>query len=543
MAGQSLPTADLPAAPGEPAAIRPEPSTPAALVVTAAATANEAAGPTMAAGRASPVVQAASPVGEAMAPVVEPPAPKKSSKTVLPNFARPATLPVAGPLEATPAADAGAAIADAVVEILGAEETDLADEDFPEVSFRGPLTADLEEELNQAMGDVPLDDLLGTSESLTSQPQLELETEHTGRILAISRDNVFVELGSREQGVVSARQLPAPPEVGSLIQVIVKRYLSDDGLYELSIPNVAASVGDWSDLNEGMLVEAQVTGHNAGGLECEVNHLRGFIPVSQVSMYRVENLEEFVGQRFTCLVSEANPQRRNLVLSRRAVLERERADARQQLLGSLEVGQVRDGVVRKLMDFGAFVDLGGVDGLVHISQLSWARVKHPNEVLQEGQPIKVRINKIDPENGKISLGYRDMLENPWQQAAAKYPANGVARGVVTKLMEFGAFVQLEPGVEGLVHVSELSPKRVWRVADVVSEGQEVEVLVLSIDVANQRMSLSMKALAAKPEPAKKDEQAAADEPAAPVAPKKQRSEPLKGGLGNASGGDRFGLKW
>jgi small subunit ribosomal protein S1 len=343
--------------------------------------------------------------------------------------------------------------------------------------------------------------------------------------------------------VVSVRQLPAPPEVGSLIQVIVKRYLADDGLYELSIPNVAASVGDWSDLNEGMLVEAQVTGHNAGGLECEVNHLRGFIPVSQVSMYRVENLEEFVGQRFTCLVSEANPQRRNLVLSRRAVLERERADARQQLLGSLEVGQVRDGVVRKLMDFGAFVDLGGVDGLVHISQLSWARVKHPNEVLQEGQPIKVRINKIDPENGKISLGYRDMLENPWQQAATRYPANGVARGVITKLMEFGAFVQLEPGVEGLVHVSELSPKRVWRVADVVSEGQEVEVLVLSIDAANQRMSLSMKALAAKPEPAKKDEQAAADEPAAPVTPKKQRSEPLKGGLGHASGGDRFGLKW
>jgi ribosomal protein S1 len=171
-------------------------------------------------------------------------------------------------------------------------------------------------------------------------------------------------------------------------------------------------------------------------------------------------------------------------------------------------------------------------------------VKHPSEVLHEGQTIKVKISKIDPETRKIGFTYREMLENPWESASAKYPVNTVARGVVTKLMEFGAFVQLEPGVEGLVHVSELSPKRVWRVADVVQEGQEVEVLVLSVDRDSERMSLSMKALAAKPEPekGKKDEAESIAAPP-PLAARKKPTSPLKGGVGQSSGGEQFGLRW
>jgi small subunit ribosomal protein S1 len=245
------------------------------------------------------------------------------------------------------------------------------------------------------------------------------------------------------------------------------------------------------------------------------------------------------------MVTEANPQRRNLVLSRRAVLEREKEDAKQKLMASLEPGQVFDGTVRKIMDFGAFVDIGGVDGLLHVSQLSWARVKHPSDVLTEGQAIKVRVNKIDPETGKISFGYRDMLENPWTNVSMKYPPQSVARGIVSKIMEFGAFVQLEPGVEGLVHISELSSKRVWRATDVVQEGQEVEVLVLSVDSTNQRISLSMKALQAKPDP-EKDKQKKEDVSiAAPPPPpaRKKPSAPLKGGVGRGTGGDQFGLKW
>ena len=311
-----------------------------------------------------------------------------------------------------------------------------------------------------------------------------------------------------------------------------------------ALPSAAAEVGDWGDLHEGMSVEAQVTGHNAGGLECEINHIRGFIPVSQIALYRVEDLAQFVGQRMTCLVTEANPARRNLVLSRRAVLEREKEEAREKLLQSLQPGQVHEGVVRKLMDFGAFVDIGGVDGLLHVSQLAWSRVNHPREVLHEGQQIRVKIEKIDHETGKIGFSYRDMLENPWTSAAAKFPPTAVVRGKVTKLMEFGAFVELEPGVEGLVHISELSHKRVWRASDIVHEGEEVEVLVLAVDAEAQRISLSMKALS-KPEPTKAEKEAGeAAQSALPAAAKCsiRRNQPLQGGLGKASG-EQFGLKW
>jgi small subunit ribosomal protein S1 len=286
-------------------------------------------------------------------------------------------------------------------------------------------------------------------------------------------------------------------------------------------------------------------------LECTVNNIRGFIPFSQVALYRVETLEEFVGQSFTCVVTEANPDRRNLVLSRRAMLERERAEAKQKLLETLAPGQIHEGVVRKLMDFGAFVDIGGVDGLLHISQLAWGRVKHPSEVLSEGQHLKVRVEKIDPESGKISLAYRDLMESPWTSAPVKYPQGSTVRGTVTKLMDFGAFVELEPGLEGLVHISELSHKRVFRTSDVVKEGDQVEVMVQSIDPESKRISLSMKALH-QPEPtpkeleAKAEAEAMAETPAPaaePPKPKKpEKEKPLTGGLGKRTG-EKFGLKW
>jgi len=410
---------------------------------------------------------------------------------------------------------------------------------IPKPSVRDQLPPDMEDELRRAMGNASMDELLeaGSSGGQTFEPG-ELQS---GRVIAVRRDDVFVELAGGQQGVVPLRQFDVPPRPGTEVQVVVERLNPEDGLYELSLPNKAVQVDDWSDLIEGALIEIRVTGQNAGGLECEVNHIRGFIPVSQIDVYRVEDLAQFVDQKWTCVITEANPDRRNLVLSRRAVLERERERARQQLLDSLRPGQVREGVVRKLMDFGAFVDLGGVDGLVHVSQVAWGRVKHPRDVLKEGQQIKVRVDKVDPTTGKISLAYRDLLESPWTTAAQKYPPNAIAAGTVTKLMDFGAFVELEPGVEGLVHISELSHKHVWRPSDVVKAGQQVEVMVLSVDPEAQRMSLSMKELSAPPEPTKKED----DESAAPGKPSKKRSKPvgpLLGGLGRKTG-DRFGLKW
>jgi small subunit ribosomal protein S1 len=258
-------------------------------------------------------------------------------------------------------------------------------------------------------------------------------------------------------------------------------------------------------------------------------------------MYRVDDLAQFVGEKMTCVVTEANPEKRNLVLSRRDAIERDRAEAKTRLMSELAEGQVREGVVRSLRDYGAFVDLGGVDGLLHVSQLAWQRVKHPSEVLQLGQTINVKIKKIDAETGKISLALRDLTENPWTTAAQRYPVTSAVTGTVTKIMDFGAFVELEPGIEGLVHISELAHGRVWRAGDVVKEGQQVEAKVLSVDVEQQRIGLSMKALMARAEPAKKPEPEV-EEPA-PVSPSPKRQAPLKGGTGRASGGDQFGLKW
>jgi small subunit ribosomal protein S1 len=420
---------------------------------------------------------------------------------------------------------------------------------FPPPNIRQRLAPDQEAEFEQAMGDASLDELLTAGDSMTNQEQLEPDSKHSARIVVVRKDDVFVELGSREQGVVSLQQFATPPVVGGIVDVIVQRFNSEDGLYELALPGTAVHVEDWADLREGATVETQVTGHNAGGLECEVNHIRGFIPISQVTLYRVEDLSEFVGQHFTCLVTEANPDRRNLVLSRRAILEREKAEAKEKLLQTLQPGQIHDGIVRKIMPFGVFVDIGGVDGLLHISQLAWGRVKHPSEVVSEGQKIRVRIEKFDPETGKISFAYRDMLESPWATVSYKYPPNSMVQGTVVKIMDFGAFVELEPGIEGLIHISQLSHKRVFRTTDVVKEGQKVEVMVLSVDQNAQRISLSIKALS-EPELTKKEkeEQEAAKAEAtaaatAPSKPKKPEKEiPLTGGLGKNTGA-KFGLKW
>lgn len=490
-----------------------------------------------------------------------PPAAVATASPVPPVVPAPPPVAAPAPTSVLPPAPAAAPPPPVAAASLFAEEDEIADLDlgvadtelpavdfmprsggkkFPPPNIRGQLPQDLEDEFQQALGDTSMDAVMGDAEEVSKQALLEPESMHAGRVVAVHRGDVFVELGGREQGVVPLLQFSAPPEPGLSLEVRVNRFKPEEGLYELSLPHAAAQIGDWSDISEGMLVEAHVTAHNTGGLEAEVNHIRGFIPVSQIALYRVENLEDFVGQIFTCVVVEANPERRNLVLSRRAVLEREKEEAKKVLWESLAAGQVREGVVRKLMEFGAFVDLGGgVDGLLHISQLAWGRVKHPSEVVQEGQTIKVRVDKLDPETRRISLSYRDLMQNPWTDASNKYPQGSTIHGRVTKLMEFGAFVELEPGVEGLVHISELSHKRVFRVSDVVKEGDEIDAVVLSIDTTGKRISLSMKNLLPGEEPVKESEPQV--EEVAAKKPKKPTG-PLRGGLGRA-GGEQFGLKW
>jgi small subunit ribosomal protein S1 len=262
-------------------------------------------------------------------------------------------------------------------------------------------------------------------------------------------------------------------------------------------------------------------------------------------MYRVENTADYVGQTLICLVTEANERRGNLVLSRRAVLEREKEESKKALLAELQPGQMREGTIRKIHDFGAFVELGnGVDGLIHISQLAWERVKHPSEVVQEGQKVRVRIEKIDEATGKISLSLKNPEEHPWTNIEQRFPVGTTVRGPVSRIAQFGAFVKLAPGVEGLIHISELAHHKVYKVENVVKEGEEVECKVLDVDAEAQRMSLSLKAAIAKPEKAGEGEKekAEVEEPARELAVPK-RSGPLRGGIQRKSGGEQFGLKW
>jgi small subunit ribosomal protein S1 len=334
------------------------------------------------------------------------------------------------------------------------------------------------------------------------------------------------------------------PAVGEAVEVSVGARNEEDGLYDVAPANRAVAVEDWSQLQAGMIVEAHVKAANKGGLECEVGGLRGFMPASLVSTWRVENLEEMVGQTLESLVTELVPEARRLVLSRRAVIEKQAADAKAKLLETLEPGMELDGVVRSVRDFGAFVDIGdGAEGLVHVSELSWERVANAADILQPGQKVRVVVKKVDRQTGKIGLSARDLVESPWKRAGEKYHVGATVRGTVSRIAQFGAFVKLEPGVEGLVHISELATRHIRSVADVVREGEQVECRVLAVDPAEQRMSLSIKALA--PAPAARDvaepDQAAAEEP--PPPPAKKRSGPLKGGLGGESQGAKFGLKW
>jgi len=457
---------------------------------------------------------------------------------------------------------------------------------FPPPKRQPRLPAELETELEAAMSGMAMEDLLTTAEPVTRQELIPPETLCEGQVVLIRGDTVFLNLGAREEGMLTLKETDPRPELGAKLKVRVVRFVPEDSLYELAFPAGAADVAAWEDLVVGTIVEARVTGVNPGGLECEVNHIRGFIPASHVGIYRVTNLEEYVGQRLPCVVLEADRPRRKLVLSRRAVLQRELEAQREALWASLEAGQVREGLVRRLTDYGAFVDLGGVDGLLHITQISWGRVNHPSEVLQEGQAIKVKVLSVDKEARRVSLAYRDLFGNPWEQVAVKYPQNSQVRGRVTRLEPYGAFVELEPGVEGLVHISELSHRRISRPSEVVKEGQEIEALVLSVDPATRRISLSMKQLIApvimppieeleaqrtssmevveeqtqtsvEPETVPMNETAphAQKAPAASEAPEKGKKpertsrselskskEQLKGGLGRSPRGKKFGLR-
>jgi small subunit ribosomal protein S1 len=400
------------------------------------------------------------------------------------------------------------------------------------------LDKEIEGDLEAALAGLDAKDLMGGEQTRTQPAQPGAAAgRKLGRVLSVRPPDVFIEVpGGRTQGVLPLLQFPdGAPAPGTEVEVEIEGYDNANGLLLLTRKGAAVEA-DWSSVAAGMIVEARVTATNKGGLEVDVNGIRGFMPISQIDLYRVENAEQYVNQRLRCEVTEVDPAERNLVVSRRNLLEREREESREKLWQALAEGQVRDGVVRSVRDFGAFVDLGGVDGLLHVSEMSWQRVQDPTTIVQPGQAVKVVVLRIDREKHKVSLGLKQLTASPWDAIEEKYPHSHLFTGKVTRLMDFGAFVELEPGVEGLIHISELAPQRVRRVSDIVKPEQEVQVMVLSVDKERRRLSLSLKAaLAEAEEPAVESEEEAEDEEVE-VKPPRPRTTPLRGGIGDQAEG-------
>ncbi len=388
------------------------------------------------------------------------------------------------------------------------------------------LDAEIEGELEAALGSLSEKDLSG--EKAQDQPAAEESRRKKGKVLSIHGPDVFVDVpGGRSQGVLSLQQFPeGPPKPGQEVEFEIEGYDGANGLLLLSLHG-AAVVADWSSVAEGMIVEARVTGTNKGGLTVDVNGIRGFMPMSQIDLYRVEKSEDYVNQRLRCLVVEVSPAERNLVVSRRALLEKEREEARAKLWQELAEGQVREGIVRSVRPFGAFLDLGGADGLLPISEMSWQRVNDPTTLVQPGQRLKVVVLRLDRDARKVTLGLKQLLPSPWDGIEEKFHAGKVVPGKVTRLMDFGAFVELEPGIEGLIHISELAIYRVRRVVDIVQPGQEVRVLILNVDAAARKIGLSLKGALPKEE----TEAAQEEMPATEEKPDQPRNVPLRGGIG------------
>ena len=327
----------------------------------------------------------------------------------------------------------------------------------------------------------------------------------TGRVVRVDKDEVLVDIGYKSEGVIplpelSIRKSVRPDEevsLGEMVDALVMQKEDQEGRLILSKKRARFEKA-WKRIEAaaaaGENVEGTVIEVVKGGLILDLG-VRGFLPASLVDIRRVQDLDEFLGRKLECKVIELNRNRNNVVLSRRAVLEDERREVRQKILDELQPGKVVEGVISNIVEFGAFVDLDGIDGLIHISELSWSHVNHPSEVLQIGEKVRVKVLDIDRDRQRISLGLKQTQADPWQSVIEAYEVNDVVEGTVTKVVTFGAFVEIHPGVEGLVHISELAAHHVENPREVVNQGDVLAVRIIEIDADRRRLSLSLKRVA------------------------------------------------
>ena len=328
----------------------------------------------------------------------------------------------------------------------------------------------------------------------------------TGHIISIDKDHVLVDIGYKSEGQIRIHEFRdeegnTAAKVGDAVEVMVEWWDEEEERVVLS-KEKAANIKIWDAIkksyDEDGTVEGVISNRVKGGFSVDIG-VQAFLPGSQADLRPIRNLDELVGKTFEFKILKYNRKRSNIVLSRRAILEKEREDKRSTTLASIHEGMVVDGIVKNITDYGVFIDLGGVDGLLHITDISWGRVKHPSELFSVGDPIKTKILSFDLEKERVSLGMKQLTVDPWSIAAEKYAVNSRVTGTVVSLTDYGAFVELEEGIEGLIHVSEMSwTRKIRHPSKVVSVGEEVDAVVLDIKPENRRISLGMKQVVPNP---------------------------------------------
>ena len=324
-----------------------------------------------------------------------------------------------------------------------------------------------------------------------------------GRVIGFSGDDVVVEVGLKSEGLIPREEFASMTDlkVGDTVDVLLESIEGDSGLILLSKRKADRQIA-WQRIvdttKEGDVVEGTVMRKIKGGLLVDIG-VPVFLPASQVDIRRPHEIGDFIGRKVRARILKIDDERRNIVISRRKLIEEERDEAKRRLLGTLEEGQLVTGTVKNIADFGAFIDLGGIDGLLHITDMSWSRINHPSEMLKVDQKIEVRVLNIDKEKEKIALGLKQKEESPWEKIEAKFPVGSRITGEVVNIMSYGAFIRLEDGIEGLVHISEMSwTRRINHPSEVVSLGDEIEVVVLDIDKNKQEISLGVKQVEINP---------------------------------------------
>ena len=319
-----------------------------------------------------------------------------------------------------------------------------------------------------------------------------------GKIVEKRNDGALVDIGYKAEGFIPATEFRnwADVKVGDQVDVYLEEIENENSMPGISLQK-ANFIKSWnkitSEYGEGSVITGLMKHRVKGGIIIDLNGVEAFLPGSQIDIGPVKNMDDFIGKEYEFKILKINQERRNIVVSRRELLEASRKDRRSQLLKDMEVNQIRKGIVKNITDFGAFIDLGGIDGLLHITDMSWGRISHPSEMLEIGQEVEVMILDIDYDKERVSLGLKQKTKNPWDEVETKYPVGSTVKGRIVNIMPYGAFVEIEQGVEGLIHVSEMSwTKRVTKAGDIVSVGEEVEAVVLDIDKEGKKISLGLR---------------------------------------------------